>query len=441
MKRRFRQRVVLSGSIILAVICWGQNAYCETAMVLPQGRSRFSFIYAETDGIDSQFTAGGTRESITQPYNMPLDAQTLRSAEPAIKTLVDDLNSTKDHFDASKQNAPYHGISPNATGPLTGDALDRGYLNVNAEAHREQYVASYQYGLTNHLTVGFAVPMIKMQVTGNATITGDNTASAISSYYQSNGKLQPIESDLKTLASISKVTLQDLLTSHGYSDATSWNQDGIGDVVLGARYNYLNSYNHLWLSSIQFGASAPTGQLKDPSEPLAVDFGQGAWDLEVANIFNYSPTAWLTFSNSLHYGHHLKSDRELRVASPDDSFLPTADDQEDVTMQLGDKYEINLGTDIKLMQGLTFSTSYDWFWKGQDVYSGTSDDKDYSALSYETNEYVTTAQAGLSYSTIPSFLKSEFPAPVDIALNVYVPTGGRNAIITPYATAELALYF
>jgi hypothetical protein len=180
--------------------------------------------------------------------------------------------------------------------------------------------------------------------------------------------------------------------------------------------------------------------MKDPSEPLAVSFGQGAWDLEVAHIANYSPLHWITLSNGLHYGHHLASHRQLRIAENDGDFLPTAADQEDLKMQLGDKYSINAGADFKLTRSLTFSTSYEWYWKEKDVYNG-SRGRDYAALSDETNVYTETLQAGIMISSIPAFMKSEFPLPADIGLNVYLPTRGRNTPITPYGTAELALYF
>ena len=444
MKRRFRERVVLTGLAVtatwLVTFSWVRFAYSETAQVLPEGRSRFSFIYAQTDGINAQFDEGGNRESLTQPYNMNLDSQTIQNVSSDIKSLVHELNSTGLHYNAAKQNDAYHGISKDPDGPLIGDALSRGFLNVNAQAYRQQYVMSYQYGLTDKLSIGFAVPIIKMQVSGDATITGTNTADYLAQYYQSSQQFGQLVPALKTIAAVNRSTLQTLLTSHDYSDATSWNRNGLGDVVLGGRYNYLDSSRHLWVSSFQGGASAPTGSLKDPGEPLSVDFGQGAWDLEVANIINFNPTNWLTFSNSLHYGHHLKSDRELRVDAYPGEFLPTAADQEDVSMQLGDKYEINMGMDLNLTKGIKFTTSYDWFWKGKDVYSG-SRNIDYSYLSDETGEYETTVQAGVSLSSIPAYMKSEFPAPMDVAFNIYIPTGGRNIPITPYGTAELALYF
>jgi hypothetical protein len=440
MKRRLRERIVLAGSIVFGITFWSNYAYSATAMVLPQGRSRLSFAYAQTDGINSQYDASGTRESITQPYDLTLDSQTLRKFNDQMSTLVQGLNSTGLHYDASKKNTPYHGIAKDANGPLLGDALTPGNLNVTAQAYREEFVLSYQYGLTDRLTIGFGVPIIKMQVSGDAQITGTNTAAIIGNYIAGQNASNSLQANLKLLASANRSTLQSVLVSRDYSGATSWNQNGVGDVVLGGRYNYMKSDNRLWLSSFQFGASAPTGALKDPSQPLAVDFGQGAWDLTASNIFNFNPTNWMVLSNTLSYGHHLESSRQLRVASSTGEFLPDASDQQEVSMQLGDQYEVNLGMDLKLTKSVTFSTSYDWAWKANDVYSG-SRDIDYSYLSDDSNTFQKTVQAGVSVSTIPAFMKSEFPVPVDIAFNVYVPTGGRNVPVTPYGTAELALYF
>jgi hypothetical protein len=442
MKRRLRERVVLAGSIVFGITFWSNYAYSATAMVLPEGRSRFSFAYAQTDGVNSQYDVGGMKESITQPYDLTLDSQTLRKFSPDVSSLVDKLNALPYRYDASKKDDPYHGITKDGNGVKLGDALTPGALNVTAQAYREEFVLSYQYGLTNRLTIGFGVPIIKMQVSGDAQVTGNNTAGYIGNFVTNLNlpNKDQLKSGLSLLANANKSTLQGVLESRDYSGATSWNQNGVGDVVFGGRYNYMKSDNHLWLSSLQFGASAPTGALKDPSQPLAVDFGQGAWDLTVSNIFNFNPTNWMVLSNTLSYGHHLAASRQLRVDSSPGEFLPDAADQQEVSMQLGDQYETNFGMDLKLTKSVTFSTSYDLAWKGNDVYSGTQD-VDYSYLSDDTNTFQKTVQAGISVSTIPAFMKSEFPVPVDIAFNVYIPTGGRNVPVAPYGTAELALYF
>ena len=39
------------------------------------------------------------------------------------------------------------------------------------------------------------------------------------------------------------------------------------------------------------------------------------------------------------------------------------------------------------------------------------------------------------------FVATGHNAAAQVAINIYLPTTGKNAVIAPYGTAELALYF
>ncbi len=121
--------------------------------------------------------------------------------------------------------------------------------------------------------------------------------------------------------------------------------------------------------------------------------------------------------------------------------IPPASNEENIAMQLGDKYWTNLGANAKITKAFSLSAQYEWFWKRPDTYQGGVAGRDYTYLSNDTREYSETVQIGASLSTIPAFLKKEFPLPTDMAVNVYIPRAGMNTVIAPYGTAELALYF
>lgn len=443
MKRVLYKRWVVGFSILVGICLYAASASAETAQVLPQGRSRFSLVYGQTEGVSQEFNDQSQREAVVQPYEVQLNSAEIAKAKPQFAQIVDGLNNLgcPNHclyYDPSKRNDPNHGVSENANGGMKlGDAFSRGYLALDAQATMQEYATSYQYGLTKHLTIGFMVPVKKMQVGGAASINGLNQASDIAKQV-SNPALGHINDAMKLVANGNLQTIKDILTTQGYSDATSWSKSGIGDVIFGGRYNYAQTPHDRFLSSFQAGVAAPTGSVKDPSQPLSQDFGTGAWYGEVANIMNYNPYHWLTISNGTHYGRFLPSHRQMRTDP--DSFLPDASTQEDVTVRQGDKYSTNVGLDFHVTDALTFSGAYEFDWQKLTTYQG-SKNIDYTYLSMDTNSFEEVAQAGLAFTTIPSFLRSEFPVPMGVQVNFYVPTSGRNVTIVPYGTAELDLYF
>jgi hypothetical protein len=437
MKQKLSQRVIWVGACLLSMTILAQTAFCEDARVLPQGRSRLNFTYAQTGNVSDTFNDQGDRVSLTHDYNLELNAATVQKIMPKIQGLVDGLNAQ--HL---KYN-PNDGVN-NGSGQNLADALTRGFLGTDAAVIESQYNISYQYGVTDRLSVGFNVPIIKAQTTFNASITGTNTAQQIAAAFNQPGlpNQNALGSQLNQLANANIQTIRDQIQqSAGYTVPSQTNQSGIGDIVLGGRYNYYKSHYEDVISSVQAGVGLPTGSLKDPTIPTQISLGTGAFDLGIAHIFNYSPLRFLTLSNGIHYDHRLPSHQSMIPANSPGQVLPPTSNEESVATQLGDKYWTNLGVDAKITQAFSLGTSYEWFWKRPDTFSGSTPGVDYGGLSVDTAEYTETVQAGASLSTIPAFMRKEFPIPMDLAMNVYFPTKGVNAVIAPYATASIALYF
>ena len=420
-------------------------AKAEDARVLPAGRSRFGVIYVQTSGITQQYDDHSQPQDITAPYNVELSAANLKAASNQLSSLVSTLNTyTNYRYDP---NNPQKVVSSKDAAPnsmLLGDALDRGFLNVGAEAYRQQYNFAYQYGVTDRLTIGFMAPMIKTQVYTAHSISGDNSAADIYKWVQSSNikYTGAVQNGLNVVSSANDSTLQGLLASRGYDAFSNYDGSGIGDLVFGGRYNYVDAKTKSgeYISSFQAGFTVPTGRVHLPAELTTPSYGQGCWDLGIANIFNYNPSHFITLSNGLHYTQRFADTRTLRVESDPSDFIPGPEDEQTVNELQGDKWWTSLGATFHLTRAIDLDTSYEWYWKSIDQYSG-SRPIDYSYLSDNTNEYKETVHAGLSMNTIPAFMKKDFPIPAGIAFDVYIPTTGKNTLIAPYATAELDLYF
>jgi len=426
-------------SVVAILACLSQStSWAEDARVLPKGRSRFSFIFAETATISQTYDDQGEAESVANPYNISLDSSALKSFDSQLGSVVQLLNNSGYYYNGA---APAnHRFNINGQGVPLGDALSVGNLGVSAASQREQYNFSYQYGVTDRLSIGFNVPIIHSMVTVNKSITGDNTAQDIYNELQGHNDIPGLSQALDYLASSNVGTLQSLLVSKGYAPFQNSDQTGLGDIVLGGRYNYYKTRDEGFISSFQAGSTIPTGSLHDSNQLTQVDLGQGAWDLGVANIENYTVYKNIMLSHSVHYTHPFVFSRDMRVRTDSTDFIPGAADQDRVNVQLGDKYWTDLGLTLSLPYSTSLTGGYEWSWKEQDKYSGSSA-KDYTYLSQGTRTYLETLTFGASINSIKPFLDHDFPIPCQFGINYFLPTAGKNTVIAPYGTAELALFF
>jgi hypothetical protein len=138
----------VTGSLALLLLS-SANTHAEDARVLPQGRSRFTFIYARSGSVSAQYDPGGNVESITAPYNFELDTSKISSFLGAVAVLQSYLDNLGYYYHVQNSNNPLTVIDKNpANGVLLGDAISRGFLNVNADDVQQQFAVSYNYGVS-----------------------------------------------------------------------------------------------------------------------------------------------------------------------------------------------------------------------------------------------------------------------------------------------------
>lgn len=424
----------------------------EDARVLPSGRSRMSFIYGQSAVISQTFNGSGGKDPLASPYNrISLSSESLRTVSPEVKTLVDVLNTGFGdlRYDASQRESRYHGVvmSDDPRLPRLGDALSRGFLELEAEHLRKQYNLTYQFGVTERLSVGFGVPWVVQETSMTHGFGGNNTAGDLYEFFVTRGPSADgvdLTGPLSRIASVNDETFQKLLEQKGYARIENYRGAEIGDAILGARYNYLNTRiggRSELLASLQTGVTLPTGRLSPPRNLTETDYGQGAWDIGSAHLVNYSPAPVLSFSHGAHYTYVFKSTRLKRVRATPDELIPDASDEENVAYRLGQKFWTSVGARLAFTRAFNIDFGYEWYWKRADVYAGNRKDRDYGYLSDNTARYLETLQLGANLSSVSAFLRRSFPFPGELSVYYYRPLRGRNSPIAPYGTAELALYF
>lgn len=441
----FRKSALFSMPTALLVI---GGAFAEDARVLPEGRSRLSYSRAETGGINQTFDRYGNAVSLTAQYNFKLDAKTLSIFSPDFNSAISTLNATGLHYDAAQASTPNHGVTTDPTKPLLGDAIYKGFLGVDAEAKRTQSTIQYQYGVTDRLSVGFGVPIIATKVRVNYGIDEAKKSvqdvSAAVAGYANTAQLSALADGLDYLNKVGTEDLQNILTSRGYARFQDYDGTGIGDVVIGGRYNYLKTRGDEWINSVQLSFTAPTGSTRPPADLTQVDNGQGCWDAGVAHITNWTPPKFLAgnllLSSGQHFTHRLPGQRLMRVRNSPSDAIPDASTEETLRMKLGDKFWTNLGAKYYFSKTVNVESSYEWYWKSPDHYQGKRN-KDYGYLTDDTALYLETWNLSLNISTINAFLEKRFLLPLDLSFSYFIPVKGVNAVIAPYGMVELAMYF
>jgi hypothetical protein len=442
--------LAISGAVA-AILTGIGSARAEDARTLPKGRSRFSFLYAKSNGIRQTYNDAGVAEDITKPYNMNLDAAKIggfaATISPEFANLIALLNDTGLRYDASKSGTPSGGITAtDPSKPLLGDALTKGFLGVDVEATQSQSAFQYMTGITDRFAVGFMIPIVTTTVKAGAQLSKiNNTVEDYQKAFSAMGSgFAPISEGLQTLDSYNIETLQHLaLENNGYKRFGSSEQTGLGDVNFGARYNYFKTPREYWLNSGQLSISAPTGKTHPANSITEVDNGSGTWDFTGAHIINYQPTGnrshWM-FSHGAHYMYQLQGKKIMRVRNSESDVLPDASTEEEINTHYGSKFWTNLGAKYSFNSAFSIETNYEWYWKARDNYSG-SRPKDYGYLGDQTEKYLETFNIGASLSLIDAYTRNQMPMPMDFGLNYYKPFRGRNAPVASFFTFEVAMYF
>jgi hypothetical protein len=458
MRKRDRERHIHYGRTIPAFLAafFGLLSFpgitrAEDARTLPKGRSRLSFTYAKSNGITQQYNDSGVAESFTKPYNMNLNADKIgtfaASISPQFGNLVSLLNETGLRYDASQSGTVTGGITgSDPSKPLLGDALTKGFLGVDASATQSQSVIQYMTGLTDRLSVGFMVPIITTTVKAGAEISKiNNTVQDYERAFSGDpATYKEIIDGLEQLDAANIETLQQYaLTNNGYKRFGSSETTGLGDVNFGGRYNYLKTPRDSWINSVQLSISAPTGKTHPANAITEVDNGAGTWTATGAHIVNWAPfgpRSPFSFSHGDHVTYQLPGKKIMRVRTSPDDILPDASTEEEVRTAYGTKIWTNLGSKYTFNPMWSFETSYEWYWKGRDGFSGTRD-KDYTYLGDNTATYLETLTLQGNFSLIDSFTNHRFPLPIDASLSYNKTTTGRNKPITSFWVLELAMYF
>ncbi|MDH5415184.1 MAG: hypothetical protein OEW87_13695 [Flavobacteriaceae bacterium] len=388
----------------------------DDATVLPQGVWRFQFDGQFSLPITKRFNKNGDKESLAEDFNVNINSG-----------IFSDLSLVEMGF---------------ALTPGTG-TLGRSHVKFE----RQINILNFQpaYGVTDRLSVGLIIPYWFQSLDVDASINTSNATLGINSLVP--GGIAPLGFGGTRPANVDDI--QSLLGQQGFDPIDDWDDEGFGDIVLGARYQYYKSDS--WLLAFTGGVLFPTGGFDDPDNLVDNVPGNGYYAL----LFRFNQS-WLgpnSGQNSqfavpeagsvlLHttfsYDLNLPDTHRYRVCNVNAPICSAKDNH--VDRDPGDIIQAEVTGSIGLFSGLYLTPQYQFGYKFKDHHTGNKD-LDYGTLGDQTDFQDHWFKVGLNYSTFHLFREKVFPLPL-IGTVFYQERflGNNNQYVSRYLGFVLRVY-
>jgi len=400
-------------------------SYPDSAEVLPKGRFRFGVDGKFYFPIDERYDPDGDTEDVAADYNRTLDSR-----------VFPDLQLVEIGF----------GMPPGSAN--IGDSV------ISFEYGFQIFEFSFQYGITDKLTAGIMIPYWKAKSHVNAVLDTSNATVGLNPFFGMPGDPflgAPIVPT--ALGGVPLTTQQAQLLigpgldidvdgtidipGYGYEPVKSWSKNGFSDIEAGFRYQYLKTEN--FRLAFTGGVRFPTGEVDDPDILTDYGLGSGAYALLFHFNHDYIGIKNLVLNGTFRYELYLPDKEKKRV--PDDPNQPLTTNEEKVDRNLGDIIELEVSGTYEFLEGLNLWLLYQFGYAMKDHISGDMG-FNYDSLEDESRQTEHIGIIGLSYSTIPLFIKKKFPLP--LTANVYYRNrfaGSGNVFKSQYIGLMLAVYF
>lgn len=384
----------------------------ETAEVLPKGVSRFAIDSQLFFPVDERYDPDGDTEDVAADFNANLNS-----------AVFPDLALVEAGF-----------MMPPGSATL-GSSI------VSFEYEFYELDFKFYYGVTDRLTAGIKVPYWFQKNKVNARVDSSKATVGANPYLGTPGDpfggapLVPVSLGGRPLTTDDVQNL--LVQQYGYKKIEPWSEDGLSDIEVGARYQYLNT--ECWRLAFTAGVILPTGDVDDPDSLVDYGFGSGTYAPFLYLHNDYVGIKNLLLDLTLRYELYLPDHEELRV--PESTNRPITANKERVDRDQGDIFEVEAECQYQFTAGFSGYVLYQYGQKLKDRISGDGG-YNYEALEDETNYTEHVAKVGLTYSTIPLYREKKFPVPMTFSISYRNRfAGSNNALKSEYIGLGVSVYF
>lgn len=344
-----------------------------------------------------------------------------------------------------------------------GPGSNIGTTVTDFEFRYDKIEATLAYGMTDNLSIGVKIPYIRYKNKVKTDLVTTDANVGKNTLYQAGILPEPFNSapllplgapgtvamtpdDIQSLIGGGLDVNGDNVTDipgYGYKRFETWEEEGLGDIEAGAKYRYYRDDN--WRLAVLGGILFPTGEAMDPDNLAGEALGGDCYGLLFRSFNDYTGFRNLTLNASFYYTWTLPYDSKQRIVA--DANHPLSDVKETVDTDPGDVFEVEASAkyhfdETSPLAGFSAELLYH-FTKGyKSVVTGPGPDNIYAGLEDQSDGKEHIYVARIAYSTIPLFLKKEFPIPMDLSLAYRNKFKGNNqAYKTEYLEAGLTIYF
>ncbi len=386
----------------------------DSADTLPKG-VRSVRVATFTTEMSNKLDGSGQSISLGAPFSKPVTYNALSGAQPA-----------------GFQRGSFQGYLESKGLSLSDVAgQTHGIVDVRLTAT----VPVVAYGITDNWTVAVAVPVLYSSTNVDTGWEANDSMQSMINQAASEGRAAQLRAAQSKLANV--VAAQ--IASYNYKPVENESHTDLGDITLVSKERLLKGSKVTF--ALQERIGLPTGRPADPDKLVDVPPGDGFYKAGIAGITDYHLNSNLIFSNSIGYTMQMPTHLAKRIPTTPASQL-TADTDSETHVKMGDIFSGSLGVKYTVARLWTLGSAYVFQYKGPDQYGGGLYSQErYNYLSIDTEQTLQTAQAGLTFSTLPMYLTKHFPVPLEASLNYAQILSGRDVNEANIASFEFVMYF
>lgn len=412
------------GSIfVLALALFASLASAkETAVVLPQSIKRVRLVGVVTDQIKDSFNEKGELRGVTSSLNRSVTVSDFTAMNAQLNQLVSVLNSME--------------------GGL-GNQLLSSNLFSDMSTRMQVLLPAIEYGLTPEWSIGARMPVVKRSARNRFSVNSVNNAASILNYI---GSINPALT--AALLSVDGTSFdgaffqKTLFTSKGYKAPADYEKTQIGDLEMGAKYNFHK--DDTFMSTVLFGTRLPTGAQPAVDDLFDPGTSKGAVGVCIQGFQDVKIFNSLSLLASAKGIYNFPDTRERAVPRNAADALPSVLPQDGQVQQVrrvrGMELESELALTQKLSEAVELWGAYQFNAKAEDKFSGPGD-LHYAGLSNNTATRLAAGEVGVQYSGIPAFRRGKLPVPFEVSLLYNRPLEGKNTMFNTFARMDLMVYF
>ena len=326
-------------------------------------------------------------------------------------------------------------------GELDSPGFSTGEVNVAAIG----FVPTFAYGVTERFTLGFALPIVTVDVsTATGFVKNQDAQTVIDQICASSTPVRCNEIKNQFATAVDQMT-----EYYKFDPVRPQHTTKVGDARVIGKYS-------LWRQSNQsIGISGdltiPTGTPPNADKLIDVSTGDGDWGVGATLAYDakrilddYAVSPLLRDIGFGVYGGYTAKlpDKIVKRIPEDGQLLPH--DKEEVSRDLGDRIALGTGLNYELpTTGLAFSAGYHFQYLTQTHYSGSlySPDRYRQLEGKDPLAVLNSLSFSAGFSTVGFYRKKVFPVPMEANLSYGKVLAGRNIADADRISGELVLFF